>query len=161
MVKSGLISLAVGTFIGIVAWLLTTNPIIGLIAGGVGFAIVFIAFLVFNPKRRYMRMFSTILSLMVLLNAPMLELIGTVANVKFKVLSNDSWLDEITLIIFGIWGVYLLYLDRQENGKVIQKPKDKEAAITESPEAEIEQEGKGTKSANIDKSGGAKIIQKD
>ena len=69
MVKSGLISLAVGTFIGIVAWLLTTNPIIGLIAGGVGFAIVFIAFLVFNPKRRYMRMFSTILSLMVLLNA--------------------------------------------------------------------------------------------
>ena len=68
---------------------------------------------------------------------------------------------EITLIIFGIWGVYLLYLDRQENGKVIQKPKDKEAAITESPEAEIEQEGKGTKSANIDKSGGAKIIQKD
>ena len=98
---------------GIITWFLTGNWKLSL-----GSAIlVFVIVLMNNPKRRYMKAFWVVLSMILILNKFYFDIAGKISGIDFKVGANKVGNSvTICLIILAVVCLILDYLER--NGKL-------------------------------------------
>ncbi len=108
-----LTSILIGIIGGLLTFLLTRNWKISLLAG----VLISIVMLLNNPKRRYMKAFWAILSLILVLNKFFFEIMGQVSAVHFKV-GSDEIGSAATVFLIVLAGIALIldYLER--NGKL-------------------------------------------
>ena len=98
---------------GIFSYLLINNWKLAFISS----IIVAIIVLMNNPKRRYMKAFWVVLSMVVILNKYYFEIIGNLSDTHFKIGSNETGdLVSIFLIILAITCLILDFFER--NGKL-------------------------------------------
>lgn len=94
---------------GLVTYLLTRNWKLALI----GALLIFVLMLINNPKRRYMKAFWTILSLILVLNQFFFRIVGEIFGIQFE-FENEAVGDIVTvcLIVLAAITLFLDYLER-------------------------------------------------
>ncbi|KAA3636947.1 MAG: tetratricopeptide repeat protein [Bacteroidetes bacterium] len=109
-----IITSLIASFIGgLLTYYFTSNLKTSLIAS----VIVFILVILRNPKRRYIKAFWVILSVLIIQNRFFFEVIGTVSETNFKVgLSEERDVVSVFLILLAALTLFLDYLER--NGKL-------------------------------------------
>lgn len=151
MAKSLFPSIGGAIIISIIAGFLTSSIPVGLCIGIIAFFLI-LAIFSFSSQSQYMKAFGLVLGIIVSLNAPTLKFIAKITGFEIQYNMENSWMDEITLGIVGAFGIILLFIESRNNPS-------KKAKIIDSEDAEIDQSGRGTKSADIGNSKGAKIKQ--
>lgn len=98
---------------GLTTFLLTMNWKLSILISGLIFLIV----LANNPKRRYMKAFWVVLSMILILNKFFFQVIGEISEIHFKLGSNKIG-SAVTISLIFLAGITLLldYLER--NGKL-------------------------------------------
>jgi|GEM_PF-1821035 len=102
-------SLISGIIGGLIAWLLTGSWQIGILSA----VLIFVIVLMSNPKRRFMKAFWVVLSILVILNRFYFEIIGNVSGTSYKVGSNEIG-DSVSIFLIILAALCLLldYLER-------------------------------------------------
>lgn len=172
MIKYGLISGGFGLVIGIITGFVTQNPLIGLGAGVFAMIVIMIVMAIFNPNRRYLRVFSSVLGVISLLNSFVLQYIGQlVIGEDFQF--TPGYLEVAILIVLGPLLYYALHLDykfiteqnskenkSQEVSDSTKEETEKKKDETEKDSSPVKQKKSKDKKAKIKGSKRSKINQK-
>lgn len=109
-------SLIVGLIISLLLYYYTNNVLLSFIGGGVCVAV----FWIYHPKRRYIRLVYTLLTMLIVLNNYFVELYGNVSGINFMLGKKTiDPLVSISIVILTIIALILDYLERRKKGKIV------------------------------------------
>ena len=106
-------SLIAGLIGGILTFYFTSNLKISIVAS----VIIFILVILRNPKRRYMKVFWVILSMLTILNKFFFQVIGNISGIDFKVGSSEVG-DAVSIFLVALAGLALVLDYFERNGKL-------------------------------------------